>query len=399
MFAIPTCLAWARSAICFAGLMLDPLTQTSTLLAKAHQQPSSPAPSARQLGTIKIIAGNSITLATDSGEEVNILVPDSSRLLRMAPGQTDLKQAPVLQLKDLQVGDRILVRGNSDDGRSVVASSIIVMKKADIAQRQQRDLQDWQQRGVGGLVRASDAASGNITISTITPEGSKKITLHVSKDTMLRRYAPNSVKFNDAKPGTLADIKPGDQLRARGKRNSDGTELSAEEIVSGSFRNIAGTVSLVDAGKNAITVMDLATKKPVVVRITGDSQMRKLPANVAQGIAVRVKSASSSAPPGGAPAGDRPPATEGERPGEGAARRPGTADLQQILSRMPPLSLADLQKGDAVMVVTTSDALAVTLLSGVEPILTASPPGSNVASLLTPWNLGTSPGDASGGPQ
>ena len=63
----------------------------------------------------------------------------------------------------------------------------------------------------------------------------------------------------------------------------------AQEIVSGSFRNIAGLVQSVDPAKNTITVMDLATKKPVTVRITNDSQMHKLPAQMAIFLAMRLK--------------------------------------------------------------------------------------------------------------
>ena len=84
----------------------------------------------------------------------------------------------------------------------------------------------------------------------------------------------------------------GDQLRARGVRSADGTELAADEVVSGAFRNIAGTVVSIDAGNNTVTVMDLATKKPVTLRITADSQLRKLPPTVAQRIAVRLRGGS-----------------------------------------------------------------------------------------------------------
>ena len=72
------------------------------------------------------------------------------------------------------------------------------------------------------------------------------LAVHVSKETIIRRYAPDSVKFDDAKPGTLDQIKPGDQLRARGTKNADGNELAAEEIVSGTFRNVAGMVVATD---------------------------------------------------------------------------------------------------------------------------------------------------------
>lgn len=62
---------------------------------------------------------------------------------------------------------------------------------------------------------------------------------------------------------------------------------------------------------------------------------------------------------------------------------------------MPAATLADLQKGDAVMIVGTSNSggtatTAITLLAGVEPILQASPNGGQ--SLLTPWSLSGAPG-------
>jgi hypothetical protein len=70
--------------------------------------------------------------------------------------------------------------------------------------------------------------------------------------------------------------------------------------------------------------------------------------------------------------------------------------LQQAINRMPAATLADLQKGDAVMVVATEggpngEPTAITLLGGVEPILEASP-NANASTILTPWSLGSAPG-------
>jgi len=387
-------------------------------------QAAAQSAAVRPVGTIKSIADTTITLTPDSGPDVNVSVQDTTRMLQTAPGEKDLKNAVPIKLTDLQVGDRILVRGNmSNDGKSLVASSVIAIKKTDIAERQKAELQDWQKRGTGGLVKSADAASGTITISTTVAGQPKPLAVHASKNTIIRRYSPDSVKFDDAKPGTLEEIKPGDQLRARGNRSADGTEFAAEEIVSGSFRNIAGLVSSVDSTKNTITVMDLATKKPVTVRITADSQLRKLPAMVAQMLAMRLKglspvgdaqkpsdAAANARPTRGPAQGEaRPGAEGGQRPagqgpgGFGGGQRPGGGDMQQMLSRMPAMPFSDFQKGDAVMIVTTqgtanSDVTAITLLSGVEPILTASPNGSGAASLLSPWSLGSSPGDATAVP-
>src|ERR1700681_2374598 len=248
------------------------------------------------LGTIKSISGNSLVLASDAGVETTVDVRDSTKIVRIAPGKKDLKDAQPILLTDLQTGDRILVRGKAgDDNKTFSASSIVAMKKADIAEKQSHERDEWQKSGVGGLVNSVDAAGGLISITTPSLRDKKTVAVHVTKDTILRRYAPGSVKFDDAKPAPLREIRPGDQLRARGEKNTDGSELTAQEIVSGSFRNISGMISSLDGAQSTITVHDLATKKNVTVKITSESQLRKLPAPMAQRIAQRLNGSAGSA--------------------------------------------------------------------------------------------------------
>ena len=371
----------------------------------------SAAVTAKAVGTVKAASGKSITLAAEGGNEINIVVQDGARLLRIEPGEKDLKNAAPLLLQDLQPGDRILVRGaNAPDGKSLLAVSVIAMKKADLAEKHAHEREEWQKHGAGGLVTAIDPATGAVTISTSALGANKSVTVHTSKNTILRRYAPGSVKFDDATSAPLDQIKVGDQLRARGPRSADGSDLTADEVVSGSFRNIAGTITSIDPSAGTITISDLATKKPVMVRVNESSQLRKLPPAMAQRIAARLKGNPSDAQPTGATSGtpaegtpiQNPPAAAGQRT-EGGPRQGGTPgssqagvpDLQQALGRMPAATLADLQKGDAVMVVATPGAsdgtvVAITLLAGVEPILQASPNGSQ--SILTPWTLSSGPG-------
>src|SRR5579863_205925 len=312
-------------------------------LADPSQQSApaaAPNPATRPVGTIKAISGKTIVLTTDAGPEVTIQVQDDARLLRIEPGEKDLKNAAPLQLTDLQTGDRILVRGKfADDGKSLLAASVIAMKSADIAAKQTHERAEWQMHGVGGLVKEIDATGGTIKISTNAQGGAKDVTVQISKQTILRRYAPNSVKFDDAKPAAIDQIKVGDQLRARGTRSTDGTELTADEVVSGTFRNIAGTVSAIDAAAGTVTVMDLVTKKPVIVKVTSDSQLRKLQPPMAQMIAMRLKGtpADGAGSPGAAtsapaqrPADAAPGGQAGGQSGQtgapgGAGRAPGAA--------------------------------------------------------------------------
>ena len=365
----------------------------ATVQDKSTQQAPPSSPKVRTVGTVKSISGNSINLGTDSGSEVNVLIQPSTRLLHMAPGQTDLKQATPIQLQDLQVGDRLLAGGTSaDGGKSVNATSAVVMTKADVAAKQEREREDWQKRGVGGVVKAVDFNTGTITLSTGTLSAAPLV-VHVSKQTIIRRYSPDSVKFDDAKPGTLEQVKSGDQLRARGNKNADGSELTAEEIVSGTFRNVAGLVSATDPGNGTVTLTDLITKRPVTLKVTSDSQLHKLPPMMAQRIAMRLKGGASG-PAGTAAAAGSAPAQrpgEGQAGGSGGGSRPGgPSDFQQMLNRLPAVTLADLPKGEAIMVVATEGSAdvpstAIILLSGVEPILTAAP--NQASTILSPWNI------------
>jgi hypothetical protein len=367
------------------------------------QATAQPGAAARQLGTVKAISGNSITLTTDAGAQVTVQVADGARVLRVEPGQTTLKDAAPIHLQDLQPGDRILVRGQpSADAKSFVAAVIIAMKHTDVQAKRQEEREAWQ-KGIGGLVSAVDPASGAITISIAAPGGKKLIAIETTKATIFRRYAPDSVKFDEAKASSLDAIKPGDQLRARGTRSADGSEFAADAIVSGSFRNIAGTVESTDAAAGTVTVKDLASKKDVVVKITADSDVRKLPEQVARMIAMRLKGGG----PGGAgeqgasvrPAGGSTNGAMGNHSGGMGGRPGGAPDFQQILNRMPRAQISDLQKGDAVMIVSTEGSnsgavTAITLLAGVEPILEASP-----GQTLSPWSLGAGAptGDDTGG--
>ena len=377
-------------------------------------------------GTVLSTEQTGFTVQTDAGVRLTIVVPDNALLVRVAPEEKTLKNATRIGVREIAVGDRVLVQGQiSSDQKTLTVVRAIDMSKAAIAQTHAAEAAEWQ-RGVGGLVSAVDPVAGTVTITTTGLGGSKKTAIHVTKDTILRRYSPDSIKFEDAQPGAFALIQPGDQLRARGTRSPDGNDFTAQEIVSGSFRNIAGTVAAVDPDQKTLTVTDLKTKKPVVVKFMADSQMRKLDPQMAQMIAMRLKgggqggpggqaggggaggaapnaAGSASTPPsGGGPGGASGGAGHwgaGGSGGPGGAHAGGPPDFQRLLSRLPQATLSDLKKGDAVMIVTTQGTeargvTAITLLSGVEPILTASA-SAGQALFSGSWNL-SAPGGGGG---
>ena len=354
------------------------------------------------LGTVQTLSGNTLTVKNDAGATMQVTVQQDARLLRIEPGQKTLAGASPFSLSDLATGDRVMARGSANpDGASLSATMLVAIKSADIAQKQAREREDWQKNGTGGLVKAVDPAASTVTIS-LGAGGARTEVIHASAVTIIRRYAPGSVKFDQAVKSSLDQIKPGDQLRARGSKTADGP-LDAEEIVSGSFRNLAGPIQAVNAEASTITLNDTATKKPVVISVTPDSEVKKLDPAVAQRIAMRLNGSGAKRPDGsGAPSGS-PPAGGGGPPAgapgaeQGAGRAP---DFQQVLSRAPSVALKDLQKGSMVIVVATdgetpATATAITVVAGVEPMLQASASGSQ-AMLSSAWNLGGGGGEGGG---
>ena len=411
---LKTCLLASCLLAALAALIL---AQPSYLLAqdKPQDKPATASGSpqvAKAVGTIKSIQADSITVA-ESGDEVTARLLSSTKILRVLPGAKDLKNATTLQPQDLQPGDSVRVRGwAAAEAHTIDALEVIVLKPADLAAKQQHDREDWQKRGVDGIVTNVDAATDIITIKPGAMGANRSIAIHVAKDTILRRYAPDSVKFEDAKPAPIDQIKTGDQLNARGTRSPDGSEVQAEEVVSGTFRYIEGTIKAIDSADNTMTVQDVIAKSAVVVRISPDSQMWKLPAEMAQRIAIFLKGGASGGnggQPGANGHGQSMRGGQGSAPGAGGAqsqtgRGPGGApggngpsNLQRMLSRLPGIKLADLQKGDAVVVLTSASGksdmvTASKLLAGVEVILTAAPSRS-ASSLLSPWALGAPGGE------
>lgn len=399
------------------GAFLLPSARVS---GRAAGQGAAPAKTPPAVGTIKSISAGLIVLTNEAGAEIKVTLGPEVKYLRVAPGSKDLKEATAIQPSDLQAGDRILVRGKpGEDPGTFVATTVISMKKEELAAKQAREREEWQRHGIGGLVKSVEPAAGTVTIGTLTVAGKKDIEVRVGKATIVRRYAPGSVKFDDAKISSVQEIHPGDQLRARGAKSEDGGSLTADEIVSGSFRNIAGTISAVDASGGTMTVTDLANNQAVEIKVTSESQVRKLPAPIAQRIAMRLKGTPGDAagangpgmpggaagPPSGAGRTDVRPSGAGGaawRNGAGGGPGGGGGDLQQMLNRLPATPLNEFQKGDAVVIVATSEAInskvvAITVLGGVEPILQASTQGE-AASILSPWSLSTGGGGDAGTP-
>lgn len=383
----------------------------------AAQSPASPAKKSSYVSTIGEVltidaAAKQVKVRTDKGEEVTVALQDQTSFLRMPPGEKELTKATRIELKDVSVGDRVLARTKPMEGGGMSpAASIIVMTKADLAEFHEKSRAEWEKRGTVGTVASLDPATKAIVITVptgLTPKDTRNITIDPTDKVVFRRYAPGSWKFQDAIASKFDEIKVGDRVRVLGDKSEDGSHIKAEEVVTGTFRSLAVTVTSVDPASNTLVVKDLATKKPVTVKINSDTSIKRLPEQLSARLA-RLQNAAAGGGPGGSgaeggprggggarPEGGGPPGggPPGGGPGGGfGGMRGGAANLPKIIEGLPQITLADLKTGDALVISAVagndaSEVTAITAIAGVEPILTAPSKGGGASAVGGSWNFG-----------
>ena len=341
------------------------------------------------------MAAKQMLVKTDAGTVVAVGLDEKTVYMRVPPGEKTLDKAVRIAGTEVALGDRVFARGKvADDRKSVPARILIVMTKADITKKQESERAEWQRRGIAGVISALNAETKEITVSMRgrgAVAAQQPVVISASAlNVTFRRYTSDSVKFSDARPSSFAELKVGDQLRALGDKSADGAHFTPETIVSGAFRTIGGPVLTINAAANEVRLNDLTSKQPLTVVIRPDSVLRRLPPEMAAMMAMRMGGGSGAPGASGQARGGQPP-KGGAAAGGGAAGRPGAdgpgsggagrgggggVDFQEILERLPAITLAELKPGDMIIVSSTAGAepgrvTAIAVVSGVEPLLNA----------------------------
>jgi Cu/Ag efflux protein CusF len=336
------------------------------------------------IGEIKSIdaAAKQMTIKTDAGSMVTVSLSDKTSYKKLAPGEQTLTNATDVALTDLAEGDRVMARGNvAQDRKSVPAVMIVVMTKGDLAKKQEAERAEWRRRGILGVITALKPETKEITISHRTLAGTQTVVIPVTDKTEMRRYAPDSIKFSDAKPSDFSELKVGDQLRALGERK-DPEHFVPEKVVTGSFRTVGGVVTAVDPATGEIKINELEKKHPLTIVVKQDAVLRRFPPASEMGAMM----GGFGRGPGGAggPAGGGQPSQgqgqaaarpQGGGPG-GPGGRPGGGgfNINDMLERLPTISIADVKVGDTIIVSSTQGVdptrlTAISLVTGADTLL------------------------------
>ena len=338
------------------------------------------------IGEVKNLdaASNQIIVRADSGVLYTVNLSERTKYKRSAPGAKTLENATAITLADVGSGDRVWAYGRvSEQQKTVPAQMLVVMSKADLAKKQEQERAEWRRRGVSGIVASVNPSTQEITVSSRSLMGAAQaVIIPVTNKVMMRRYPPDTIpKYSDAKPSKFEEVKVGDQLRALGDKTADGTHLTAEEVVFGTFKIAGGVVTAIDAATNQIKITELQTKKLLTIILKPESVLRRLPAGggmFAGGMGG--PGAGNGAPAQGQaqgqaaqqrPQGAGPGGPQGAGPGRGGAGM----NMADMLERLPTISISELKVGDTIIMSSLQGSdptqlTAISLVAGIEPLLT-----------------------------
>ena len=369
-------------ALALVGVLAGPCAQAQTTpAATSTAAPKTGDPSIspnRALGEVKVkdVTGKQLIIKTDAGSLVTVVLSDATSYMRVAPGETTLTNATKITFADVAEGDRVLALGKvSDNQKLVPARTLVVMTKADIAKKQEAERAEWKRRGVLGIITALKPETKEIIISSRTMAGPQALIIPVTDKVELRRYAPDSIKFADASLAKFDELKVGDQLRALGERNPEGTAFTAEKVVTGAFKTVGGVITAIDPGTGEVKINDLQTKQPLTIVVKQDAVLRKFPPANEMGGMMMMR-------PGGGAGGQSSAAGPGAGQGGGQGRqgggqgggRGGGPNMQDLLERLPTIAFADVKVGDTIIVSSTKGAdptrlTAISLITGADTLL------------------------------
>jgi hypothetical protein len=384
----------------------QPVTPSTTATTTAS--PAAPTQIRGEVATVDV-AARMLSVRPTGGAVVSIALHEKATIVKVAPGATSLQGASPIELGSIAAGDKVLVQGGKLSGANVSgALRLVLMSSSDLKARDEADARAWRERAISGVVVSIDAGKTEVAIrpsggarppaaspetpgAAGSPAAARGITpnlvIAISAKTALHRYADTSVRFEDASPAALADIAPGDQIRALGSRSPDGSRVTADRVVFGSFRTAALAIERVDPATGDVFVKDLESSKKFALRLANGAVLRRIPDEMKPMIQVM---AGGGAAPGRSAGMGRPLGAGGPGPGQGQGAgggrgvgmggRPGMGGggagrIEDMVERMPGIAIADLKKDDWIGAVigrvdAQGRALGFNVLLGIDAFAT-----------------------------
>ncbi|MBI4751884.1 MAG: hypothetical protein HY774_25650 [Acidobacteria bacterium] len=294
---------------------------------------AAPATAPRIIGEVVAVNKEKRVLQIKTAQgECTVAAEDSAACKRVAPDAKTLDGAETIEFTDIRPGDRVWARSTTavaETPNTFLSKQLVLMSATSIAERNKLDQEAWRRRGVRGEVVAADVAKNEFTLKL---RDGQTVLMKLAPQADIRRFPPGSYEFTASKPITASEIKIGETLMCMGDRSPDGTQFSAERVVTGDVpRPTFGQVKEIRLEKKEIVVQ--SREGETVVQLTSETLLRQMPEEL------REQPAN-----GGGNSEAQPQRRQGRQ-----GMRMNPEAMMERLKQAPELKLTELKVGEYVM--------------------------------------------------
>src|SRR5215813_9016741 len=163
------------------GVLCTLVLLASARILIAQTTAPAPDPAITPLSVMGVVSElkpdtRQVIVTTAAGSQVTVTLSDRTVYMRIPPGEKTKDKFIKIAPTDFTLGDSVFARGRmSDDRKNLPALEFYVMSKGDIAEKRERDRDEWRKRGIAGTVSAVNADAKEISVDARTAEGPKPI--------------------------------------------------------------------------------------------------------------------------------------------------------------------------------------------------------------------------------
>ena len=276
---------------------------------------------------------NMLLIKDGGGYFKNAKLSSSTKFMKLALTQGG--SPTQMRVAELNVGDLVCVQ----DGDGETARQISVVPRADVHKAQLTFVAQWQRDSVYGTISSIDVAKRSLVVAPAPPSvENKPVQVSLPPSARFRMAPPNARRIVDAVSFQIEDLKAGDSVYIRGTRPAGEQVMLGTLVLKGGHRAIVGTLTAVKVLDGVLEVHEFGSGRMLRVKVTPNEVYRTTETLTDP---MRVQTQSGVV--------------------------------------LVPVSLADLQTGDAIMIIGKATA--------------ENPDGEGLAAITKFGTLGVLPND------
>ncbi|HET8546615.1 MAG TPA: hypothetical protein VFL57_01350 [Bryobacteraceae bacterium] len=204
---------------------------------------------------------------TGSVQEVTPSAGTMLARLAVTPGGSAARVKP----SDVHLGDIVCVHAAADRAQKEIS----VVARADV-QRAQRDfLIAWQRSAVYGTIWSIDVPARTLVVLPVPPSPHDvALTINLAPDAELRSVPRTARRLSDLTPFELRDLQVGEQIFVRGTRDVADPAITASLVLKGGYRAVLGTLIDVQPLASTIKVREYGTGRKLSILLPGGEVFR-----------------------------------------------------------------------------------------------------------------------------